>query len=100
MYAQAAEIRSDFAQIAANAAAYNAPGCGQFGGPGVPHFQWDWEPAHYILCTADPPPCSGYNFFMDFWGNMHRKQACHSGQTVGPQSNVGEQLSRVLLVNN
>ena len=38
MYAQAAEIRSDFAQIAANAAAYNAPGCGQFGGPGVPRF--------------------------------------------------------------
>lgn len=33
-YALGAALRADIAQIAANAAAYNAPGCGRYGGPG------------------------------------------------------------------
>lgn len=33
-YGSGAALRADVAQIAANAAAYNAPGCGRYGGPG------------------------------------------------------------------
>jgi hypothetical protein len=33
-YSSAQELRDDFAQIKRNATAYNAPGAGQYGGPG------------------------------------------------------------------
>jgi len=34
-YGAGAELRADVARIVANAAAYNAPGCGKYGGPGA-----------------------------------------------------------------
>ena len=34
-YGSGAALRSDVVQIAANAAAYNAPGCGRYGGSGA-----------------------------------------------------------------
>lgn len=54
-YGSGAALRADIAQIAANAAAYNAPGCGRYGGPGGGRF-------HRNKCLV---PGTSANAFVD-----------------------------------
>ena len=55
-YSSGAALRADVAQIAANAAAYNAPGCGRYGGPGAGPMHALTEGSQELLvdvCTSD-----------------------------------------------